>query len=37
MKKFVVISALFLNGFLQAQFEEVEEKKWLAILLSTRI
>ncbi|WP_426481832.1 hypothetical protein [Chryseobacterium sp. R2ACT005] len=31
MKKFVVITALFLCGFLKAQFEEIKEKKWLVM------
>ena len=37
MKKFIVITAVFLCGFLKAQFEEIKEKKWLVILVSTRI
>ncbi|UTX50681.1 hypothetical protein [Chryseobacterium sp. MA9] len=37
MKKLALIIAIFLCGFLQAQFEEIKEKKWLVILLSTRI
>ncbi|MBE4947588.1 hypothetical protein [Chryseobacterium culicis] len=37
MKRLIVITALFLCGFLKAQYEEVKEKKWLVILLSTRI
>ncbi|CAI8739285.1 hypothetical protein [Chryseobacterium sp. IT-36CA2] len=37
MKKLTLIITVFLCGFLQAQFEEIKEKRGLAMLLCTRI